>query len=145
MKTVLGVVMIVAALVLAVAPAFTDCQANGKMLSTADGRSVSMKCHWAGVAEVAAAIPLAAAGIYALRGRRKETLRLAGIVGVVTGAAALALPTLLIGTCANPMMACNVVMRPILLTAGTLAIVASIALFFVAREPEAPAAAQAAV
>ena len=37
-----------------------------------------MKCHWAGVAEVAAAIPLGLAGIYALRSRRKETLRFAG-------------------------------------------------------------------
>ncbi len=37
-----------------------------------------MKCHWAGVAEVAAAIPLGIAGIYALRSRRKETLRFAG-------------------------------------------------------------------
>ena len=78
MKTVLGVVMIVCALVLAIAPVFTDCESHGKMLTTADGRSVSMKCHWAGVAEVAAAIPLGLAGIYALRSRRKETLRFAG-------------------------------------------------------------------
>ena len=47
-------------------PVFTDCESHGKMLTTADGRSVSMKCHWAGVAEVAAAIPLALAGTYAL-------------------------------------------------------------------------------
>ena len=64
MKKVLGVVMIVLALVLAIAPIFTDCESQGKMLTTADGRSVSMKCHWTGIAEVAAAIPLALAGIY---------------------------------------------------------------------------------
>ena len=86
MKTVLGVVMIVCALVLAIAPVFTDCESHGKMLTTADGRSMSMKCHWAGVAEVAAAIPLGIAGIYALRSRRKETLRFAGIVGAASGA-----------------------------------------------------------
>ncbi len=62
MKTVLGIVMILSALVLAIAPAFTDCESHGKALTTADGRTVSMKCHWAGVAEVAAAIPLAVAG-----------------------------------------------------------------------------------
>ena len=39
MKTVLGIVMIVSALVLAIAPVFTDCESPGKMLTTADGRS----------------------------------------------------------------------------------------------------------
>ena len=144
MKTVLGVVMIVCALALAIAPAFTDCESAGKMLTTADGRSVSMKCHWAGVAEVAAAIPLGIAGIYAIRSRRKETTRFAAVIGVAAGATAILLPTLLIGVCGNPMMICNILMRPILLATGILAIAASIALFFVAREPELPAAAEGA-
>ena len=144
MKTVLGIVMIVCALGLAIAPVFTDCESHGKMLTTADGRSISMKCHWAGAAEVAAAIPLALAGLYALRSRRKETLRFAGIVGAASGAMAILLPTLLIGVCASPMMICNLLMRPILLASGILAIVASIALFVTAREPELPAAQAAA-
>ncbi len=144
MKTVLGVVMIVLALVMAIAPVFTDCESQGKMLTTADGRSVSMKCHWAGIAEVAAAIPLALAGIWALRSRRKETTRFAAIVGVAAGATAILLPTALIGTCGNPMMVCNLMMRPILLASGILAIAASIALFVIAREHELPAAPAAA-
>jgi hypothetical protein len=102
MKTVLGAVMIVMALVLAIAPVFTDCESQGKMLTTADGRSVSMKCHWTGIAEIAAAIPLGIAGIYALRGRRKETTRFAGIIGAVSGAMAILLPTFMIGVCGNP-------------------------------------------
>jgi MFS family permease len=138
MKAVLGVVMIVTALVLAIVPVFTDCESQGKMLTTADGRSVSMKCHWTGIAEVAPAIPLAIAGIYALRSRRKETTRFAGIIGAVSGLLAILLPTLLIGVCGNPMMTCNLLMRPILLAAGILAIVASVALFAIAREPELP-------
>ena len=144
MKTVLGIIMIVCALGLAIAPAFTDCESAGKMLTTADGRSVSMKCHWAGVAEVAAAIPLGIAGIFALRSRRKETLRFAAIIGVASGLMAILLPTLLIGTCGNAMMLCNLLMRPILLASGSVAIAASIVLFFTAKEPEAPAPAQAA-
>jgi len=144
MNKFLGVAMILLAVVLAVAPVFTDCESHGKMLTTADGRSISMKCHWAGVAEVAAAIPLALAGIYALRSRRKETLRFAGIVGAVSGLMAILLPTLLIGTCGSPMMICNILMRPILLASGILAIAASIALFVTAREPELPAAQAAA-
>lgn len=143
MKTVLGAVMIVLALVLAIAPVFTDCESQGKTLATADGRSVSMKCHWTGVAEIAAAIPLGIAGVYALRGRRKETTRFAAIVGAASGLMAILLPTVLIGTCMNDMMVCNVQMRPILLASGILAMVASIALFFTAREPEPPAAAVA--
>ena len=140
MKTVLGIVMIVCALALAIAPAFTDCESAGKTLTTADGRSVSMKCHWAGVAEVAAAIPLGIAGIYALRSRRKETLRFAGLVGAVSGLMAILLPTVLIGTCGSPMMICNLLMRPIVLASGIVAMAASAGLFFVAREPELPAA-----
>jgi len=46
MSKFLGGVMVLMALVLAVAPVFTDCQSQGKLLTTADGRSVSMKCHW---------------------------------------------------------------------------------------------------
>ncbi len=103
-----------------------------------------MKCHWAGVAEVAAAIPLGLAGIYALRSRRKETLRFAGLVGAVAGLMAILLPTVLIGTCGSPMMICNILMRPILLASGIVAIVASIALFVTAREPKLPAAQAAA-
>jgi hypothetical protein len=63
MTKVMGAVMVLSALVLAIAPVFTDCESQGKMLTTADGRTVSMKCHWAGIAEVAAAIPLAIAGV----------------------------------------------------------------------------------
>lgn len=140
MNKFLGVAMILLALTLAIAPVFTDCESAGKMLTTADGRSVSMKCHWAGVAEVAAAIPLAIAGIFALRSRRKETTRFAAIVGAASGAMAILLPTLLIGTCGNATMICNLLMRPILLASGILAIVASIALFVTARESELPAA-----
>jgi Domain of unknown function (DUF4418) len=57
---------------------------------------------------------------------------------------AILLPTVLIGVCGNPMMFCNLVMRPILLASGIVAIAASVALFFTAREPEMPAAPAAA-
>ena len=136
MKAVLGVGMILFALVLAIAPAFTDCESAGKLLATADGRSVSMKCHWAGAAEVAAAIPLGIAGVYALRSRRKETLRFAAVVGVGASVAAILLPTVIIGTCASPMMVCNTLMKPIVLASGILAGAASVGLFFVAKDQE---------
>ena len=143
MKTVLGVGLILLALVLAIAPAFTDCESHGKMLTTADGRAVSMKCHWTGIAEIAAAIPLGIAGLYTLRGRRGETKRMAAIVGGASGLMAILLPTVLIGTCMNPAMTCNLLMRPILLASGILAVVATVALFVLAREPELRAVAVA--
>jgi hypothetical protein len=139
MRTVLGVGLILLALVLAIAPAFTDCESHGKTLATADGRSVSMKCHWTGIAEIAAAIPLGIAGLFTLRGRGRETKRLAAIVGGASGLMAILLPTVLIGTCMNPAMTCNLLMRPILLSSGILAVVATVALFVLAREPELPA------
>jgi hypothetical protein len=136
MNKFLGVVMVLLALTLAIAPAFTDCESHGKLLQTADGRSVSMKCHWAGVAEIAAAVPLCIAGIAALRARRRETLRFAGIVGAASAGMALLIPTILIGTCANPMIVCNLLMRPTLLATGILAIIASLALIVMARDSE---------
>jgi len=140
MTKVLGVAMIVLALVLAIAPIFTDCQSQGKSLTTAEGKTVAMKCHWTGVAEIAAAVPLGLAGIFALIGRRRETKRFAAIVGAVSGVLAILFATTLIGTCMSASMYCNVVMKPILLAAGILAIVVSVALFFAARETVPPAA-----
>ena len=145
MTKFLGAVMVAAALVLAIVPVFTDCESDGKMLTTASGKLVSMKCHWTGIAEIAAAIPLAIGGLYALLGgRRKETTRFAAIIGVTSGAVAILLPTVLIGTCGSATMTCNLLMRPTLLSAGIVAIVASTALFFVARDQELPVAPAAA-
>ena len=62
MNRFLSVVMILMALTLAVVPIFTDCLAHGKQLTTQDGRQVPMKCHWAGIAEIGAAIPLGLRG-----------------------------------------------------------------------------------
>jgi hypothetical protein len=135
----LGVVMVLMALTLAIAPVFSDCASAGRALTLADGRTVPMKCHWAGIAAIGAAVPLALAGLYGLRGGRKEAMRLAGTVGVAAGAMGILFPTVLIGVCGNPTMICNLVMRPTLIAAGTIAIAASIALFMSARERALPA------
>ncbi len=134
MNRFLGVVMILMALTMAIAPIFTDCASQGKALTLQDGRNVPMKCHWAGVAAVGAAAPLGLAGIFALRRSSKATLRQASIMGVAAGGMGILFPTALIGVCGNPMMICNMIMRPTLVAAGTLAIAASLALFVLARE-----------
>ncbi len=138
MQKVLGVVLILAALALAIAPVFTDCQSDGKFLETAAGKKVPMKCHWTGTAEIAASVPIFLVGVFTLRKQRKETTRFASLIGMSSGVLALLLPTVLIGTCGMDTMVCNLLMKPILLTAGILAIVASVALFVIARDPEPP-------
>ncbi len=144
MNKVLSAVMIISALTLAIVPIFTDCQSQGKALTLQDGRSVPMKCHWTGIAEIGVAIPLGVSGIMALRKQRKETTRSLAVVGGVSGILAVLFPTTLIGVCANAMMTCHLIMLPTLVTAGTIATVASFALFVNAREPEIPVAGAAA-
>lgn len=144
MNKFLGIVMIVLALTIAIVPVFTDCQAHGRQLTTQDGRSVPMKCHWAGIAAIGAAIPLGLAGIFSLRSKNRETTRRLAIIGVASGTMAILFPTALIGVCANPMMPCNLMELPALVGAGILAMVASATLYWTAREPQIPVSGAAA-
>jgi len=136
MKKGLSAVIILLALLIAIVPALTDCQSQGRALTTKDGKTVPMKCHWTGIAEAGVAVPLGLMGIFNLRKQRKDTTRTLAVFGVAAGALAILFPTVLIGVCANPDMICNMIMRPTLIAAGTLSIIASAALFVTAREPQ---------
>src|SRR5574342_68318 len=72
MKKSMGILIIVLALVIGIVPLFTDCLANGRSLTTADGRSVPMKCHWTAIAEIGMAVPLALVGIFTAFGKGFE-------------------------------------------------------------------------
>jgi hypothetical protein len=133
MKIFAGVLIIILALVIGIVPLFTDCLANGRTLTTADGRSVPMKCHWTALAEIGVAAPLAMVGLVNFSSKRKETFRTLGVFGVILGALAILFPTVLIGVCANPAMPCNMIMKPILISAGILAIGASLLVLFNSR------------
>jgi hypothetical protein len=52
-------------------------------------------------------------------------MRNLGIMGIVLGAITIALPTKLIGVCSSAML-CNTVMKPSLVSLGSLAIATSI-------------------
>lgn len=121
MKTI-GILMIVMALVAGIVPAFTDCQSQGRQLTLEGGRQIPMKCHWAGLAEVALAIPVAATGVVMIASKRKETFRGMGVMGAILGLGVIMVPTRLIGVCGNPDMICNAVMKPTLTLAGSLII-----------------------
>jgi hypothetical protein len=110
------------AIAIAIVPMFTDCESAGRMLTLADGREISMKCHWTGRAELGLGLPLLAVGLMMGFSRRKETRRVLGVAGTTLGAVAILLPTSLIGVCMSPDMPCVSTMKPALIFMGALVI-----------------------
>ena len=123
---VVGTILVLLALALGVVPLFSDCQSQGNMISLPNGTTIPMRCHWTGRAELAVAAPLLVVGVLTVAGRRRHVLRTLAVLGLVLGAAAILLPTVLIGVCGNPEMICNLVMKPTLLFAGLLAVATSL-------------------
>ena len=122
MNKILGGLIVVLALVVGIAPAFTDCQSQGRALKTDTGKTVPMKCHWTGIAEIGVAVPMLLVGVLSVTSKRKETIRTLAAFGVALGALAILFPTYLIGVCPNDTMVCNMIMKPILISAGVLAV-----------------------
>jgi hypothetical protein len=122
---IIGAVLIVLSLVVAIAPIFTDCQSQGRAIVLENGKTIPMKCHWSGVAELVVAVPLLVLGILFLVNNNKLVIRSLSILGIVLGILIFLIPTTLIGVCASAEMLCNSVMRPILILCGILVVVAS--------------------
>ncbi|RPI96478.1 MAG: DUF4418 family protein [Chloroflexi bacterium] len=141
MNKTMGILMIVLALVIAIVPIFTDCLANGRSLTTQDGRSVPMKCHWTAIAEIGLAVPLALVGVFNLTSKRKETFRTLNLIGLALGALVVLFPTVLIGVCANPSMPCNMIEKPTLILSGILVVGASLVTLASSRNFVEPVAA----
>ena len=141
MNKTMGILMIVLALVIAIVPIFTDCLANGKTLTTADGRSVPMKCHWTAIAAIGMAVPLALIGVFNFTRKLKETLRSLNLIGLSLGALVILFPTVLIGVCANPDMSCNMIEKPTLILSGIVVMAASLVTLGTSRNFIEPAAA----
>ena len=141
MNKTMGILMIVLALVIAIVPLFTDCLANGRTLTTADGRSVPMKCHWTALAEIGLAVPLAMVGIFNLTSKRRETFRTLNLIGLVLGTLVILFPAVLIGVCANRAMPCNMIEMPALILSGVLVMGASLIALMASRNFVEPIAA----
>lgn len=120
MFKVFGIVLLVVALAVAIVPNYTDCESQGGMITLQNGKQISMKCHWTGRAEMALAIPLLGIGTMMTFSRRRKSQMNLSVLGILAGAAILAVPTSLIGTCATPTMICNTAMKPALLTMGSV-------------------------
>jgi hypothetical protein len=139
---VIASILILVALVVGIAPQFTDCAAQGRPpLELANGKTVPMKCAWTAQAEIAVAAPLGLTGLMLFLSKRKESRRVLAVLGIALGVFAVLLPTALIGVCASPDMICNSVMKPTLILSGTVAAAASLVALVLSwgKEPQAVA------
>lgn len=160
---VLAILIVVAALVIAIAPQYTNCEAKGgtmpgatstggapmpsasnmgapqamatpaAMGGTAAKVVAKMKCYWTAHAEIAVGVPLAAAGLLLLFARRRESKRALGVITALLGLSAVLLPTALIGTCVSSGAVCNTTMKPLLLVAGGITIALGVIVLVLAQ------------
>jgi hypothetical protein len=138
MLKVIGVVLIILALAIGIVPAFTDCQSQGKSITLENGKTIPMKCHWTGRAEIAVAVPLALVGIMMIFSRRRESRVDLSVLGIALGVLAILIPIVLIGVCAMDTMTCVTAEKTTLVAAGAVAIAASLAaLVLAARRKDA--------
>ena len=168
---VLAILIIILGLVIIIVPQFTNCEygkeqpatlnmktsgvaveyaSMGAMEAGAAEASVPyrmMKCLWSARAEIVAGVPLVALGALLFFARRKETIRVIGILTALIGVLTLLIPTSFIGTCVNPAMVCNTEMKPTLFVAGGITVALGIAVLVLGemrRPTDGPAEAAAA-
>jgi hypothetical protein len=134
MHKFLGVSLMVLAVALMVLPAFSDCQSQGKALTTSTGKEIPMKCHWTGLAEIGVGVPLLAVGAMMTVNRRRSNGMNLGFMGILLGGLAIAFPAFIIGVCATPTMICHTLMKPALMTLGSVAVVGSLAAVVTSRK-----------
>lgn len=129
---VIGIAIVVLGLLVAIVPAFYNCEHDGKSLTLADGRQVPMRCYWTARAELGLALPILGVGVALASTRRRDAVRSLGIIGALLGIVVMLLPTYLIGVCTSMTGSCNLVMRPAMLLVGTLLVATSLAAFAIA-------------
>ena len=137
---VTGILIFCLALVIGILPMFTDCQSQGRALDVGNGKTVAMKCHWTGIAELVIAIPLAALGGMLAFSKRKETGMSLSALGALLGVFVVLIPTTLIGVCASNMMLCNMLMSPALVLLGVLVVAASLTQLIISYRAQEQAA-----
>jgi len=117
---VIGALLVALALIVGILPFFTDCESQGRALTLANGREIPMKCHWAGRAELALAIPLLAMGVFTIFTNTADSLRNLSLTSILMGGLIILVPTTLVGVCGSAQMICNSIMKPTLILLGSL-------------------------
>ncbi len=117
---VVAAILIIAALVVAIVPQFTDCLSQGRTLQLANGNTTPMKCHWTAQAMIALGTLLAGVGVLLAFSKRRESQRHLGLLAGLSGVVVVLVPTVIIGVCANNAMLCNSLMQPILILSGVI-------------------------
>ncbi len=135
MNKVLGIILVVLALAILIIPMFTDCESQGKSITLPNGKTIPMKCHWSGVAEIVAGVPLALVGVLMCFTKKKLGFLILSTIGAVLGILVILIPTTLIGVCTSGMI-CETVMKPALTIMGSLVIAVSLCGFLLMRRAE---------
>ena len=150
---VLALLIVLAGLIIAIVPQFTNCEAQGGTMPSASAGGTAalpaapapatvfasvktvatetivpkMICLWSARGGLAVGITLAVAGGLLFFAGRRETRRALAILAALLGLFAMLLPASLIGTCGSSAAVCNTTMKPVMLVAGGIAVAASIA------------------
>ncbi len=92
-----------------------------ELLETKAGMFVPMRCHYTAQAEIAMGILVAIAGaLILIFANQAETRGALNAVVLALGAVVILIPTVLLGTCKNPAMPCNIGTKPALILLGSL-------------------------
>ena len=131
MQRILGISFVVLGIALAVVPFVSDCASQGKFMM--DG--MPMICYGNRNAELAVGIPLLVIGaaMTLIRFKSKPIFFSLSIVVIILGVVGILIPANIIGTCPNPIMTCNTIMKPAEISIGSLAIIGGIVGLIFAR------------
>lgn len=121
-----GIAFTVLGLLIALVPVciFPTCS---KVIETAAGGTVPMKCFWSGRAELGIGLLILCAGVLTVL-FRSAPLRLGiSMMTALTGILGILVPTLLIGGCEMEMMACRMGTFPAVTILSGLTVVVAVA------------------
>lgn len=138
--TSLGLLSVLSGLLVALVPTVILPVCEG-MIETTMGKLIPMRCFWTARAELAVGGLLLLTGLLHAFSQNAETRRnLSGLI-LALGITTILVPTLLVPTCANPDMACNLGTKPALLLLGGITIILGAAGWWSARRvgPATPA------
>jgi hypothetical protein len=128
-KRFLGISLAIFGIALAAVPFFTDCASQGHFMTSATGIQMPMRCYGNRIPELAIGAGLFGVGMVTsfFKFKSKVPFFSLSILAVLLGGAGILMPTSFIGTCPNPVMFCNAVMKPSIITVGSLGIIGGLA------------------